>query len=93
MAETTRFELEGDITLAYMSDDPHGKHILIQKDGEPVRLEEYIAQQLDFPSNFEFDAMMNRLDQLRGDGLQPAEGEPDITREGVKLRISVEVLD
>lgn len=93
MAETTQFTLEGDVTLAYDSDSPHGKRVFIQDDGHPVPLEEYVARQLGFPNDGEYDAMITRLDGLRQKGLQPMGGEPDIVREGVKLRISVEVVE
>lgn len=104
MAETKRVVLEGDVTLAYKSSECHGKHVLVQEDQgqdapggamvgrDPVHLEEFIARQLEFPNDAEFDGMIARLDDLRSQGLQPADDVPDIVREGVKLRITVEVL-
>jgi len=56
------------------------------------RLESYIARQLDFPNQTEFDAVYKRLADLRAQGLRPAADEPDITRDNMKLRITVEVL-
>jgi hypothetical protein len=104
MAETKRVVLEGDVTLAYKSSECHGKHVLVQEDQgqdapggalvgrDPLHLEEFIARQLDFPNDAEFDGMIARLNELRSKGLQPADDVPDIVREGVKLRITVEVL-
>jgi hypothetical protein len=106
MADMTRFQLEGEIALSYDASERYGKHVLVDVDGGPaeaapqavcgcderVHLEEYIARQLGFPNDAEFDAMIKRLDELRSKGLQPADDVPDIVREGVKLRITVEVL-
>jgi hypothetical protein len=107
MAEVTSFQLEGEIALAYDANERYGKHVLVDVDGGPgevpvagadcgcgerMHLEQYVAQQLGFPNDAEFDAMIKRLDELRNKGLQPADGVPDIVREGVKLRITVEVL-
>jgi hypothetical protein len=106
VAETKRVVLEGDVTLAYKSSECHGKHVLVQPDTSPddspvggamvgcdsLHLEEFIARQLEFPNDAEFDGMIQRLDRLRNQGLQPADDVPDIVREGVKLRITVEVL-
>jgi hypothetical protein len=107
MADMVRFQLEGEIALAYDASERYGKHVLVDVDGGPddarevplvcgcgerIHLEEYIARQLGFPNDAEFDEMIKRLDELRSKGLQPADGVPDIVREGVKLRITVEVL-
>lgn len=85
MAEMKEFTVEGDVTLGRFDE---GTRISI--DGE--RIEDLIARQLDFPNDEEWDAMSNRLMELRDKGLAPAEGEPDIVREGVRLRIEIEVL-
>ncbi len=103
MAETKKFVLEGEMTLAYFTGENDSKHILIQdknaaSDGPETvarsqrRLESKIADELDFPNEAEFDAMFAKLDKLRQKGLRPVEGVPDGVREGVKLRITVEVL-
>lgn len=57
------------------------------------RLETIITRALDFPSEAEFDAMFEQTNALREQGLQTVEGKPDITRENVRLRITVEVLE
>ena len=79
------FTVEGDVTLGRFDD---GNRVTI--DGE--RVEDLIARQLGFPSDEEWEAMSERLSSLRADGLAPADGEPDIVREGVRLRIEVEVI-
>ena len=56
------------------------------------RLESKVADELNFPSDTEFEVMHKKLDKLREKGLRPIEGAPDGMREGVKLRITVEVL-
>ena len=56
------------------------------------RLESYIADNLGFPDDAEFDLMFQGLNELRKKGLRPAEGMPDFVREGTRLRITVEVL-
>jgi hypothetical protein len=100
------FVIEGGVSLAYFSAEEQSRHVLVETADsaaagqgpdtvggpEPVRLETYIAQQLDFPNQTEFDAVYKRLADLRTQGLRPAADEPDITREDMKLRITVEVL-
>ncbi len=86
MAEMSSFVVEGDATLGQFDE---GKHVRI--DGE--RIENLIAEALDFPNDAEFEQMFAHLDELRQQGLAPADGEPDIVREGIKLRISVEVIE
>ena len=104
MAETTSFTLEGEMTLAYFTGERDSKHVLLRDkdavtDGPEAvavserRLEAHIADALGFPSDTEFDEMFKNLDKLRKKGLRPAEGQPDGVREGVRLRITVEVLD
>jgi hypothetical protein len=82
----TEFTLEGEVLLGNFDD---GNHIRV--DGE--RLEDLISRNIGFPSEEEFDEMINRIGQLREDGLTIAEGEPNILREGTRLKISVEVLN
>lgn len=92
------FTIEG-LTLAYFSGEDQTRHVLVEPpadsetpDMPAERLESFIARQLDFPNEAEFEAVYKRLDELRQRGLRPAEGEPDITRQDTKLRITVEVL-
>lgn len=103
MAETKKFVLEGDVTLAYFTGEQDSKHVLIEdlnaaSDGPATvsirrrRLESKIADELGFPNEAEFDVMFDKLDKLRKKGLRPVEGVPDGVREGVKLRITVEIL-
>jgi len=103
MAETKAIVIEGEMTLAYFTGERDSKHILIRDENAntdgpaavPVserRLEAYIADQLGFPNDVEFDEMFKRLDTLRQKGLRPAEGQPDGKRENVRLRVTVEVL-
>jgi len=95
--------IEGGVTLAYFSAEDQSRRVLVQlasppqhlnapDDSDPVRLETYIAQQLDFPNQAEYDAVYKRLEELRQQGLRPAADEPDIIREGQKIRITIEVL-
>ena len=104
MAETTKFVIEGDVTLAYFTGHYNPRQVILNAppivDDDPSvsegceceRLESKIAQELGFPNEGEFDAMFAKLDELRAQGLRPAKGEPDLLREGTKLRITVEVL-
>ena len=57
------------------------------------RIETLIARSLGFPNDAEFDAHSQRMQDLRAKNLQVAEGVPDITREGIRLRITVEVIN
>ena len=100
------FVVEGDVTLAYFVGGEMSRHVLLetpetlaQVQGpatsnrpEPVRLETYIAQQLGFPNQEEFDAVYKLIDDLRQKGLQLAPDEPACARETMKMRITVEVL-
>lgn len=107
MAETKKFVLEGKVTLAYFADENDGKHILLKPQdtgskttpgvdpstlGTQERLEAKVADELSFPSDTEFDEVFEKLEALRADGLRPDVGVPIVTREGVNLRITVEVL-
>ncbi len=103
MAETKQFVLEGKMALAYFIGEYDSKHVLIEdkdaaSDGPATvstsqrRLESKIAGELDFPNDSEFLEMHQKMDSLRKKGLRPAEGIPDYVREGIKLRITVEVL-
>jgi len=103
MAETKQVVLEGEVKLAYFSNERDSKHILIRDENTPTngptavpvserRLESFIADQLGFPNDAEFDEMFRRIDELRKNGLRPAEGVPDFERESVRLRITIEML-
>ena len=72
-----------------------GVACLIKEDGrdESSSLESIIARSLGFPNDDEFQAHYARMDTLRSQELQPADGTPDIVREGVRLRISVAVIE
>jgi len=56
------------------------------------RLEAKIANELHFPDDAEFDAIFQKLDEMQQNGMRPAKDTPTWTREGVRLRITVEVL-
>jgi len=103
MAETKQMVLEGEVKLAYFSNERDSKHILLCDENAPTngpatapvserRLESFIADQLGFPNDAEFDEMFRHIDEMRKKGLRPAEGVPDYEREGVRVRISIEVL-
>lgn len=102
----TSFTIEGEAILGYFSDHHSGadRSVLIKDDdasdttnpGEESigeRIEQTIAKSLKFPNDGEFDDFFQRVNELREKGLQPADGVPDITREGVHLRITVEVVE
>jgi hypothetical protein len=91
------------VKLAYFIGERDSRQILIQDENAPIngpavvpaserRLEAFIVDQLGFPNEAEFDQMHRKLDNLRDKGLRPAEGIPDCVRDGVKLRVTVEVL-
>jgi hypothetical protein len=106
MADTTKFTLEGSMTLAYYASEMHGKRVLVDTPEEEdvdsggevavcectqESLEVKIANELNFPNDVEFEEVFRKLDELRSQGLRTEEGTPDGTRE-VQLRITVEVL-
>ncbi len=96
----TNFTIEGDATLGYfaeeMSDRDRAVRIKDDIEGEDsigVRIENLIARSLNFPNDDEFQAHFERMEELRQQELQPADGSPDTIREGVRLRITVEVIE
>ena len=103
MAETTKFVVEGTVTLAFISSESDARHVFIENKeasgsilggvlgSDRVRLESRIAEELDFPNEAEFDVIFRKITELQEKKLRPIEGEPDGTRE-VNLRITVEVL-
>ena len=107
MASTTKFTVEGPMTLAYFSDERHSKRVLINPEEEEDKshlvaevpicgcegesLETKIANEIGFPNDAEFDEFYHKMEELRKQGLRTEEGVPDVTRP-TKLRITVEVL-
>jgi hypothetical protein len=93
----TKFTVEGEAILGYhadvFSDRDRGVRMVSDESGEETSLEAMIARSLEFPSDNEFDQFHQRMDELRKQDLQPAGDQPDITREGTRLRITVEVID
>lgn len=75
-------EASGDFPTSVGVSDIIGTHV-----------EQLIARNFDFPNDAEFTAFHRRLNDLREQGLRPDGNKPDITREGVRLKITVEVLD
>ncbi len=64
-----------------------------ESDSMGTHLEQLIARNFDFPNDAEFMAYHNHLDDLRQQGLRPDGRSPDITRSGLRLKITVEVID
>jgi len=101
MAETTKFTIEGSMTLAYYADERHSKRVLIADEedshdsmvvgGNNQSLENKICDSVGFPNDAEFDEVFRKMEELRSKGLRTEEGVPDGTRE-IQLRITVEVL-
>ncbi len=99
MANTTKFTIEGPMTLAYHADEINSKRVFIHPEGTESdaldccaeSLESKIAGEIGFPDDAEFDEVFRKMGQLREQGLRTEEGVPDGTRE-VQLRITVEVL-
>jgi hypothetical protein len=89
MPEVTEIEFEGELTLGYFSDSDTPR--CARLDGEKIG--NLIANTLNFPSEEEFDAMFQRLEQMRQQGVRPAEGEPDVMREAGRYKISIEKVD
>lgn len=106
MANTTKFTIEGSMTLAYYADERNSKRVLIHPKEEDIgsdavvsgmdiseqeSLGSKIASEIGFPNDTEFDELYRKLDDLRQQGLRTEEGVPDVTRQA-KMRITVEVL-
>ena len=92
------FVIEGEATLGYFGDQVDDRHVRIKTDGDSeeslgARVEQTIARALNFPNSDEFDAFFQKMDALRQKDLQPADGTPDVIRDGFKLRIRVEVVE
>lgn len=100
MASFTNFTIEGDAVLGYFGDLPGGldRRVKIKDDTEGAdeegtSLEHVIAKSLGFPNEREFDEFFRRMETMRNQGVQPADGVADISRESVRLRITVEVVE
>ena len=94
----TDFTIEGDAILGYFSDQVDDRHVRIKDDNENEesigeRVEQLIARSLNFPNDAEFDQHFERMAALREQDLQPADGQPDLVREGIRLRITVSVVE
>ena len=89
MPEIRELEVEGDMTLGYFSDRDGPR--CVKLDDQPVA--ELVGQMLDFPSSEEFDAMFDRLNEMREAGVRPADGEPDVKREVGRYRIKIEKVE
>lgn len=94
----TNFTIEGEALLGFFGSELDDRHVRIKDENDSdesigTRLEQLIARSLNFPSDPEFEEMGNRMAALRDQDLQPADGSPDIVREGTRLRITVEVVD
>ena len=105
---TQIFSFESDVSLEYTLGEGNREIIIVQPptsetaalatnagEYQPESLENYVARQLDFPSNAEFDEILCALRALEANGACPCpcSGRPDATRSGVRLRITVEVLE
>ena len=82
---------EGGVTLEYSAGDTDRK-ILISGGEQSESLANRIARELGFPSEVEFDAMLQATWAQRASG-DYVPGRTDATREGVQLRVTVEVLN
>lgn len=87
MSEMTAFTIEGNIELEHDTDS--GSKVKI--DGECLSC--IIANNFDFPNENEWDAMFQHLESLREQGMQPLDGEPDVVRQGPKVRVTVELVE
>lgn len=90
----TNFTVEGDVELNYFGDQKNDRQVIVKENDNDngIGLEQLIAKSLNFPNSEEFDILFSKLEKLRKQNLQPADGTPDIVRTGTKLRITVEVI-
>jgi hypothetical protein len=104
MSNTTKFTVEGPMTLAYFASERYSKRVFLKPDGGSgddcavvggqdcgESLEAKISEEIGFPTDAEFEEVFRKMDELRSQGLRTEDGVPDTTRE-VQLRITVEVL-
>jgi hypothetical protein len=94
----SKFTVEGEANFRYHASEINDRQLLIRQDDESddhpgEHLEQLISRVLGFPNDTEFDNMMERTSELRDEGLQNLDGVPDIVRTGMRLKITVEVLD
>jgi hypothetical protein len=102
---TQQIVFEGDVKLEYSAGDTDREIIITEPPTpetmtadvvtggyQPEALANYIARQLGFPSNAEFDEMLQKIRAQQASGTYNCE-ERDATREGVRLRVTVEVLN
>jgi len=88
---------EGDVTLEYSAGDTDREINITElptavNDYQPESLANYIARKLGFPDEIEFDAMLQKLRTQQVEGTYVC-NERDATREGVRIRVTVDVLD
>lgn len=96
--EFKKFTIEGEAVLGFFASEMHSHHVRIKTDAEGPesdgeRVEQVIARSMGFPSDAEFDEMFQRNEQLRNQGLQPADGTADVVRRGKRIRITVELVE
>ncbi len=90
MAES--FVIEGSATLTYCAGDSE-RGVILTEGGTQKPIEEAIAEKLNFPDNEEFDQMLQTIrDRRASSDPYPIGNEPDMVRQGVRLRVTVEVL-
>lgn len=96
----TNFTIEGDAVFGYFANEPSDSDRAVRikddsdnEDSIGVRIENIIAKSLNFPNDTEFQSHFERMEKLRQQELQPADGQPDIVREDIRLRITVEVVE
>lgn len=87
--------IECDATLEYSAGNTD-REILITESpaaaGQPESLSNCIARKLGFPNETEFDMMLQNLREQQASGTYVAD-ERDAIRKGVRLLVTVEVLD
>lgn len=92
------FTLEGEAIFRYYGSEVRDREVRMVTAGENPEgvgeaLEAIVARSLGFPSDEEFESMMDQQRSLAEQELQPADGAPDIVRRGMRLKIEVEVMD
>ena len=93
--EFKKFTIEGEVVLGFFASEADDRHVRVKTGANEFgeRLEQIVARSMNFPNDGEFDEMFEKTASLRDQGLQPADGEPDLVREGQKIRITVEMID
>jgi hypothetical protein len=94
MNQTITFE--GVVRVEYSAGDTDRKILVVESSTPDAvageSLANYVARQLGFPSEAEFDAMLRKLREQQVAGTYNAD-ERDAERTGVQLRITIEVLN